>query len=161
MLEHVHPNLQGQLRMADAFSKVLKKELQPLQSVKPAVEVDLSKDFPHTPFDSIYGALVIHQLRLQWPFNEPPAVLPSDTTFEYKTAVRFFLRKIHWGEAMQRLNNQYIMQKDFARAARIVEQMCLELPDEKAFLRQAGLLNLRVGNQMKAAYYFKRAGYGE
>lgn len=161
LLEHVHPNLQGQLRMADAFSKVLKKEFQPFQSVKPAVAIDLQKDFPQTPFDSIYGALVIHQLKLQWPFHEQPPVLPSDTTFEYKTAVRFFLRKINWGEAMQRLNNQHIMYKDFARAARIVEQMCLELPNEKAFLRQAGSLNLRLGNQAKAAYYFKRAGYGK
>ena len=60
---------------------------------------------------------------------------------------------------MQKLNNYYILQKDYASALRIVEQMCLELPYEKIFLKQAGILNQRLQHKEKADYYLKQLNY--
>lgn len=158
MLEHVHPNLTGQRLIAETFYEALSchffagKELQPdSYSLNQTV-------YPVTLFDSIYGDLVIAQLKQQWPFNEAPATLNYDKkSIEYQTAELFFSRKINWGQAMLRLNNHYILSKDLLNALRIVEQMCLELPHEKVFRQQAGSLCIQLKEKEKAAYYFNQA----
>lgn len=162
MLEHVHPNLAGQRLIADAFFEALRTNFPPLKSLsKGASAIDLATEYPVTAFDSIYGDLVIWQLKQQWPFNEPPAKLHHDKeSFEYQTAVLFYNHTINWGEAMQRLNNHYILTKNFDNALRIVEQMCLELPHEQMFLKQAASLCIRLGQREKAIYYQKLTGNG-
>lgn len=160
MLEHVHPTLAGHRLIADAFFETLENEFFAPCKMQTGFSVSLT-DYPATAFDSIYGDMVVAQLKQQWPFNEPAVELKYDKEcVEYKIAELFFLRKINWGEAMQRLNNHYILAKDIPGALRIVEQMCLELPYEKVFLQQAGSLSIQLGKKEKAAYYFKQAGHG-
>lgn len=159
LLEHVHPNLSGHRYIAEAYYEVLQKNFFQQKTKQGSLSVDLL-DYPTTAFDTIYGELVIHQLKQQWPFNEALAPLTCDTTsFEFKTARKFFYRQLNWGEAMQMLNNHYILEKDYASALRIVEQMCLELPYEKIFLKQAGMLNQRLQRKEKADYYLKQLTY--
>lgn len=158
MLEHVHPNLTGQRLIAETFYEVLSEHFFKEKKMQPSGhEINLT-DYPVTPFDSIYGDLVIAQLKQQWPFNETPDTLKYDKkSIEYQTAALFFTRKINWGQAMQRLNNHYITSKDLPNALRIVEQMCLELPHEKIFRQQAGSLAIQLEEKEKAAYYFNKA----
>ena len=159
MLEHVHPNLEGQRLIADAYFDVLITNFSKFKGYSRGnIAIDLAKDYPVTAFDSIYGDLAIWKLKQQWPFNEHPAELHYEKeSLEYKTAIQFFYRKINWGEAMQRLNNQYILTNHYDNALRIVEQMCLELPHEQIFLRQAYSLCIRLGKREKANYYLKLA----
>lgn len=158
LLEHVHPNLAGQWLIAETFCLALSEHLFPAMGLQVSgYDVDLD-DYPATISDSIYGDLAIHRLRQQWPFNETPPDPDYDReTVEYETAELFFHRKINWGEAMQRLNNHYIRTGDIAGALRIVEQMCLELPREKPFFRQAGSLAIQLGEKEKADWYFNKA----
>lgn len=159
LLEHVHPNLNGHRRIAEAYYEVLQKNFFQHKSKEGGCQIDL-QEYPTTAFDTIYGDLVIRQLKQQWPFNEEAEPLHCDTSrFEFKIALKFFYRKLNWGEAMQKLNNYYILQKDYASALRIVEQMCLELPYEKIFLKQAGMLNQRLQHKEKADYYLKQLNY--
>jgi len=160
MLEHVHPNLAGQRLIADAYLDALITNFSKFKGYSRGnIAIDLAKDYPVTAFDSIYGDLTIWKLKQQWPFNELPADLHYEKeSFEYKTAIQFFYRKINWGEAMQRLNNHYILTNNYDNALRIVEQMCLELPHEQIFLRQATSLCIRLGQKEKATYYLKLAG---
>jgi len=160
MLEHVHPNLSGQRLIADAYFDVLMTNFSKFKGdLKRNIATDLSSDYPVTSFDSIYGNLVIWKLKRQWPFNEPPEKRNYNIdSFEYKTAYLFFNRKINWGESMQRLNNHYILTKNYTSALRIVEQMCLELPYEQIFLKQAASLCNRLKQKEKTNYYLKRIG---
>lgn len=161
MLEHVHPTLAGHRLIADAFFETLQNEFFAPRKIQTGFAVSLT-DYPVTAFDSIYGDMVVAKLKQQWPFNEPAFELKyNKECVEYKTAELFFLRKINWGEAMQHLNNHYILAKDIPNALRIVEQMCLELPHEKVFLQQAGSLSIQLGKKEKAAYYFKQANNGK
>lgn len=157
MLEHVHPNLTGQRLIAETFYKAISEHFFAEKKLHPSsYELKLT-DYPVTLFDSIYGDLVIAQLKQQWPFNEAQITLNYDKkSIEYQTAELFFSRKINWGQAMQRLNNHYILSKDLPNALRIVEQMCLELPHEKVFLQQAGSLSIQLKEKEKAAYYFNQ-----
>lgn len=158
MLEHVHPNLTGQRLIAEAFCDALSKHFFSTKSLCSTGYTINLEDFPSTVFDTIYGDLTIRKLKQQWPFNEtPPELIYDKDSFEYKTAEAFFHKNINWGQAMQRLNNHYILRKDYANALRIVEQMILELPHEKEFLRQAGSLSIQLNEKEKAAYYFKQA----
>lgn len=153
MLEHVHPNLYGHRLMAEAYNEVLRSTCLANKSKQGGMEVDLAQ-YPTTAFDTICGCLAIHQLKQQWPFNEAPKDLGCDSTsFEFKVAVQFCTQRIHWGEAMQRLNNYYITRKDYASALRIVEQMCLELPYTRMFFKQAASLSQRLGREEKAEFY--------
>lgn len=157
ILEHVHPNLTGQRLIAETFFESLASHFFPERNLRPVDYKLEATDYPVTLFDSIYGDLVIAKLKQQWPFNEPPTVLKYDKkSFEYQTAEQFFYRKINWGQAMQRLNNHYILSKDIPNALRVVEQMCLELPHEKVFQQQAGSLSIQLKEKEKAAYYFKQ-----
>jgi len=158
MLEHVHPNLAGQWLIAETFYRAISDHLSTSPGLQASGhEVDF-RNYPATLFDSIHGDLAIHRLRRQWPFNEtPPEPIYDSKTVEYETAELFLNRRINWGEAMQRLNNHYIRAGNLAGALRIVEQMCLELPHEKAFFRQAGSLALQLGAKEKAEWYFKKA----
>ena len=158
MLEHVHPNLTGQRIIAETFCDTIVDFFSRTRGLNP-VNIELEEsDYPVLLFDSIYGDMVITRLKQQWPFNEKVSELRYDkNSFEYRTAELFFYRKINWGQAMQRLNNHYILGKDISNASRVVEQMCLELPNESAFFRQAGSLSIQLNKKEKAAYYFDRA----
>lgn len=156
LLEHVHPNLYGHRRIAEAFYEEIQRHLLSGKKREGGRVVDL-QDYPTTAFDTICGELVIWQLKQQWPFNESPSEVVCDTTsFEFKTALRFLRKQLNWGEAMQKLNNHYILEKDYQNALRIVEQMCLELPCEKMFMKQAGSLSLYLQQKEKADFYFKQ-----
>ncbi|MFV0377604.1 MAG: hypothetical protein ACK5JD_09920 [Mangrovibacterium sp.] len=163
MLEHVHPNLKGQKLLADAFYDALVKNFAAFSNTESEkLNIDLSKDYPATAFDSIYGELVVWKLKQQWPFNEQPEKPVYDqTNFEYEMAILFFFQKLNWGEAMQMLNNHYIRKRDYENALRIVEQMCLELPHETVFLKQAASLCQRLGEAEKAKYYLKQLAYDQ
>lgn len=159
LLEHVHPNLTGQKVIAETFYEALATHFFPAKGLIPTASTINLTDYPTTILDSIYGDLSIHRLKQQWPFNETVSELPYDKeSFEFKTAEAYFYQTINWGQAMQRINNHYILEKDFANALRVVEQMCLEIPHEKVFLQQAGSLSVRLGEKEKAAYYFKQMG---
>lgn len=157
LLEHVHPNLTGHQLIAEIYYQALTEHFFPQRNMQPETSIG-QIDYPVTLFDAIYGDLVINQLKQQWPFNETPSELPYDKeSFEYKTAEAFFYQHINWGQAMQRINNHYILAKDYDNALKVVEQMCLELPHEKVFLQQAGSLSIQANEKERAAYYFKQA----
>ena len=154
LLEHVHPNLAGHRIMADNYFEIIKDNYLDKQSVGEKV-FDLKKeDYPYTAFDTICGDISIRQLRQQWPFNETPQVIKTDTnTIEYKMAQKYKRREINWGQAMQRLNNKYIQREDYKNALRVIEQMCLDVPYEIMFVSQAARLSGLLDLQEKARFY--------
>lgn len=154
LLEHVHPNLAGHRIMANAFFEILQDNYLNKRKLKETNFNLLEADYPYTSFDTICGDISIRQLKQQWPFNEKPKAIQCDTnTVEYGIAQKYKRKEINWGEAMQRLNNEYIQKEDYKNALRIIEQMYLDVPYEKVFVNQALRLSHLLNLQEKMRFY--------
>jgi len=156
LLEHVHPNLEGQRLIAGGFYDQLKKIL-PATDDTDILALIQPGDYPLTPFDSIYGDLYVRGLKTQWPFNEPSTgvyLLPN--TLENKTATLVLENEIRWGDAMKQLYEGYMSRNDFEQALSIMEGMYLEFPNNPYFISQAAKLCMHLGKNKKACFYLTK-----
>lgn len=172
LLEHVHSTLTGQKLMCETFYRSLESSgrLQEwLSSMSPKLSMssDTSAsfaspvgfdDYPLLPFDSVFGAVSTLLLKELWPFNQP---IPEEDTavvknYETQLAGACAVRQLSWYEAMQHLYADAVRRKDFARALRVMEGLCLEFPENESYWRQAGKLCLRQGEDRKACFYFAK-----
>ena len=150
ILEHVHPNLEGYRLIADAFYHSL-KEILPASNAEIYPEIS-PNDYPLTSFDTIYGDLSIRILKSLWPFNEEISrVLPN--TIESRLAASYIEKKINWNDAMKRLYEAYLSENDYTNARRILEGMCLELPNNAVFISQTAKLCQKMEENQKAYFY--------
>ena len=154
MMEHVHPNLEGYRLMADAFYTRL-KEILPAGNPEIGPVIGRN-DYPFTSFDTIYGDLSIRILKSLWPFNEKLDTKLPDTP-ESRLAAAYIEKKINWNDAMKRLYEGYMYEKNYTGALRILEGMCLELPHNATFISQTGKLCLQLGENEKANFYLQKA----
>jgi len=150
ILEHVHPNLEGYRLMADAFYNSLKEILPDSDTeIYPVIS---RNDYPLTSFDTIYGDLSIRILKSLWPFNEEMnKSLPN--TMESRLAASYIEKKINWNDAMKRLYEWYLHEKNDALALGVLEGMCLELPHNTTFISQTAKLCIKMEEYEKAYFY--------
>jgi lysophospholipase L1-like esterase len=153
LLEHVHPNLAGQIRIAETFYH----EIQ-ASGILPDSPTLQEITYPLTPFDSIYGDISILMLKELWPFNEPmPDVDPArQKTFEEQMAGACCVRQITWYDAMPLLYKHYEETADKANALKIMEGLCLEFPYNEEYLLETGKLCLQQEKDTEAWFYFNK-----
>jgi tetratricopeptide (TPR) repeat protein len=165
LLEHVHPNLTGYALLSDAFYRVLQQQgLIPAAGEREMDLPQLLKEMPLTRVDSLAGAYKIANLENNWPFSDsghnagPPsrdALHLSTEEEDLAYAVAF--EHLSWEDAMRQLYDYYSKTEDWAKAATVMEALCLEHPSEAAWYEKAAMLYGKLEESDKAILYFGQA----
>ncbi len=165
LLEHVHPNLTGYALLSDAFYRVLRQQgLIPAAGGREMDLPQLLREMPLTRVDSLAGAYKIANLENNWPFSDsghnagPPsrdALHLSTEEEDLAYAVAF--EHLSWEDAMRQLYDYYSKTEDWAKAATVMEALCLEHPSEAAWYEKAAMLYGKLEESDKAILYFGQA----
>ena len=165
LLEHVHPNLMGYALLSDVFFRALQQQgLVPTDSTHELGFAQLIIDMPITRVDSLTGAYKIQNLRNNWPFSPsgqegaPPSRAAWHlTTEEEDLAYAVAFEHLPWEEAMRQLYDYYSKTEDWAKAASVMEALCLEHPSETAWFDKAGMLYGKIKQEERSIFYFREA----
>ena len=125
---------------------------------------ELLRDMPITRVDSLAGAYKIDNLKNNWPFNSSgqEGRLPSRTTWHLTTeeedlAYAVAFEHLPWEEAMRQLYDYYSKTEDWAKAATVMEGLCLEHPSEVSWYEKTAMLFGKLKENEKAILYFRQA----
>jgi lysophospholipase L1-like esterase len=165
LLEHVHPNLMGYALLSDAFYHALQQQgLIPATSDTVESFLRLLRDMPITRVDSLAGAYKIDNLKNNWPFNNsgheggpPSRATWRLTTEEEDLAYAVAFEQLPWEEAMRQLYDYYSKTEDWAKAAIVMEALCLEHPGEPSWYQKTAMLFGKLKENEKAILYFREA----
>ena len=163
LLEHVHPNLMGYALLSDVFYRALQQQgLIPPDTAENFRQ--LLHDMPITRVDSLAGAYKIDNLKNNWPFNTtgheggPPSRTSWHlTTEEEDLAYAVAFEQLPWEEAMRQLYDYYSKTEDWAKAAMVMEALCLEHPEETSWYEKTAVLFGKLKDNEKAIFYFREA----
>jgi len=89
MLEHLHPNINGYFKMADAFFDALRESkfiAENWDDSKIRSSSDIRKSWGVTKLDSLYGDIRIRVLKGGWPFK--PKSVPNTSLREYRPSTK-------------------------------------------------------------------------
>ncbi len=166
LTEHVHPNINGQFVLADAFyttiaeSKLIGKSPDYL-TAKP--KSYYRRSWGYTALDSLVGEYKIRQLKSYWPFTQ----LDSKTTFRdtFKTSglvdsLAFTvvtspdadIKKLH-----NSLGEYYEKQNDFYNALKEYKALVAIAPGRPDYYNKAGNCLLKLDDLFAAEKYFKES----
>jgi tetratricopeptide (TPR) repeat protein len=119
---------------------------------------------PLTRVDSLSGAYKIANLENNWPFNDSAHVKgpPSRedlhlSTEEEDLAYGVAFEHLSWEDATGQLYDFYSKTEDWAKAATVLEALCLEHPSETALYEKTGMLYGKLKETDKAILYFRQA----
>ena len=165
LLEHVHPNLTGYALMSDVFYHALQEHgIIPVSSDRELTFPQLLAGMPLTRVDSLSGAYKIANLENNWPFNDSAHVKgpPSRedlhlSTEEEDLAYGVAFEHLSWEDATGQLYDFYSKTEDWAKAATVLEALCLEHPSETALYEKTGMLYGKLKETDKAILYFRQA----
>jgi len=165
LLEHVHPNLTGYALMSDVFYHALQEHgIIPVSSDRELTFPQLLSGMPLTRVDSLSGAYKITNLENNWPFNDTGRVKgpPSRddlhlSTEEEDLAYAVAFEHLSWEDATGQLYDFYSKTEDWAKAATVLEALCLEHPTEAALYEKTGMLYGKLKENDNAILYFGQA----
>ncbi len=165
LLEHVHPNLLGYALLSEAFYRALQQQnIIPTDSTKELSFPQLLTDMPITRVDSLAGAYKIDNLRNNWPFNSSGHDGPPPTreawhlsTEEEDLSYALAFEHLSWEEAMRQLYDYYSKTEDWAKAATVMEGLCLEHPADPAWYEKTAMIFGKLRDDKKAIFYFSQA----
>ena len=165
LLEHVHPNLTGYALMSDVFYHALQEHgIIPVSSGRELTFSQLLAGMPLTRVDSLSGAYKIANLENNWPFNDTGRVKgpPSRddlhlSTEEEDLAYAVAFEHLPWEDATGQLYDFYSKTEDWAKAATVLEALCLEHPTEAALYEKTGMLYGKLKENDNAILYFGQA----
>lgn len=165
LLEHVHPNLVGYALLSDVYYRALQRQgLIPSAPAKELSFTQLLAEMPITRVDSLSGAYKVRHLKSNWPFNgsDHESSLPSRqayhlTTEESDLAYAVAFEHLPWEDAMRQLYDYYSKTEDWARAATVLEALCLEHPTEAGFYEKTAMVFGKIRDTEKAILYFRLA----
>lgn len=163
-LEHVHPNLTGYAIMSDVFYRSLRDaNIFPPPDNNFTLQ-DLLATMPITPVDSLNGAFRVANLKNNWPFNSNAheAGPPSRQSYHLATeesdlAYALAFEHLPWEEAMRQLYDYYSKTEDWTSAARVMEALCLEHPNDPALAEKTAMLYGKADKKEKAIDWFRQA----
>lgn len=164
MLEHLHPNLDGYFRIADAFYETLRTSTDgtpPFGAWGEAVPASVARqELLVSPIDSLLGAYRVRQLMNAWPF-QPPGVVKQDTIQAANPVEALALDVLYdratWSESMLKLQRYYETRGDDTAALRTILGLVQEFPFAPAPYLAAGNLYVRRGQAAEALPYFEAA----
>ena len=159
LLEHVHPNLRGYSLLAHTFyTAMIDQNMFTKSSEKILSWNDLWNRMPITKVDSLQGALEIMTLKEGWPFYQPmPKIDRDKLSVPEKLAGQMAIQQLSWEQAMDKLYQYSVQQKDYETAFKVVEGITLEYPREPQYFIKAAALALQYDKNEKADYLYQRA----
>jgi tetratricopeptide (TPR) repeat protein len=170
MTEHVHPNIEGQFLMADAFYNKI-KDLKLLSNWHNYIPYEEAiQDIPVSLIDSIQGIILIDKLKISWPYNINHSILVNDSINDKNIKGKYtetkFAQDINrnimkWDDAMAIAYKMYEADKDFEKGLDIAQTLIFEYPEQATVYKMAGDMCMKKGDYKKAAFYFYRYNYFE
>ncbi len=136
----------GYALMSEAFYRALQQQgLIPVAPVKELAFRQLLAEMPLTRVDSLSGVYRIENLENNWPFNHSGHDIgpPSRDTLHLSTeeedlAYAVAFEHLSWEEAMRQLYDYYSKTEDWAKAATVMEALCLEHSRRSSLERKDG-----------------------
>ena len=160
LLEHVHPNLKGYSLLAHSFytSLINQNMFKETASEKILSWNDLWQRMPITKIDSLQGALEIATLKKGWPFYQPmPKIDRENLSVPEKLTGQMAIQQLSWEQAMDKLYQYSVQQKDYETAFKVVEGITLQYPNEPQYFIKAAALALQYDKTKEAGYLYRRA----
>lgn len=167
MTEHVHPTIEGQFLMADAFYEKI-KELDLLINWNNYIPYEEAiRDIPVSLIDSIQGMLVISELKSSWPYNingpisNMVTIANNNSTAYQELQIAYDVKKkiMSWEQAMSTAYNMYKSNKAYEKALDIAQSLIFEFSEQGTVYQMAGDMCMKLGDYEKAAFYFTRSNY--
>jgi len=156
ILEHLHPNLEGYMLMADAFYQELIR--QPiLPGPRPVDFATAQKTYPLTAVDSLAGIYATMILKEGWPFNESVVMDSSERSIPEAIAGGLVVNQLSWDAAMEKLYQHYHQQAVYDSALRVMEAVIMEYPHRAELYAKAGSLCMKMRNFSLGSHFFQQA----
>lgn len=163
MLEHLHPNIDGQFLLSDAFYQALRGHGEIGPWTTPVPRQQARSRVPVTIVDSLAASYIVARLTAGFPFQPTASYTPipadtmrGDNRIE-EIALAFYRGQIPWPRAMTELQQHYQSAGEWERAI----HADLVLAQEAAFspipLLSAGQTALRAGRINEAIRYLVAA----
>jgi lysophospholipase L1-like esterase len=159
LLEHVHPNLDGYLLLADAFYDGLIESGLP---GRPGVRVSRDEDrawMPVSDVDRWFGEYKVRKIRSTWPFavggtsfQFPPAASEAE-----RIAQDLYQERIGWPDAQDRLRQYYRTSGDKQGYARVTAILGDAFPFAGQLQFETAAALIDVGRPAAALRYARRA----
>ena len=154
ILEHLHPNIEGYLRIADAYYEALRSAGAIGEWRTPVPLEHARRELLVTAFDSLVGSLNVRVLANRWPFQPPGVVKPDTfrvTTLVDSLGLEYLRGRQTWADAVAKLGIRYEEQGDYASALRASLALAQQQPYRARPYILAGNLLLKM--QRPAAAY--------
>lgn len=162
MLEHLHPNLDGYLLLADAFYRALEEDgrIGDWRRRVPLGEARYERLV--TVVDSLYGAFRLRQLLGSWPFQAPGTFDRSLDTLsagseDEALALALHRDRMSWFQASDRLWRRYVDEGELHRALRTTLAMVQQYPFMAGPYVFTGDVLVRQGRLPEALAYYGAA----
>lgn len=160
MLEHLHPNVDGYFRIADAFYEALLEAGLAGEGPHPVPAERARREVLVTALDSTLAAIHVRRLRNSWPF-QPPGVTRPDTlriaTLTDSLALDVLRGERPWVQAVAALGARYEERGDDRSALRVALALVQEQPyAARPYLLAANLL-VKLERPAAAFQYFQAA----
>ncbi|MCB0854864.1 MAG: hypothetical protein KDD63_21735 [Bacteroidetes bacterium] len=170
LTEHVHPTIEGQFLMADAFYEKI-KELNLLHNWENYIPYnDAIEDIPVSLIDSLQGKMVIDKLKESWPYTLNHVVQDTgsitrksyiDRLTEIKMAQDIYMKIQKWNDVMSMAYNTYDRDKDYEKGLHVAQSLIFEYPEKGVVYRMAGDMCMKMNDYQKAVFYYTRYNYFE
>lgn len=156
MLEHVHPNIEGQFLIADAFYEALFQNRGPNEPWTFVPADSVRRAAPVTAIDSMVASYYVVRLKAGFPFERAGAfrLVPPDTMRARDPveaiALDFYRGRTTWITAQQRLAAYYRKVGNVERAIHVDQVLAQELSFEPGPLVRAAFTARLAGDLDRA-----------
>jgi tetratricopeptide (TPR) repeat protein len=162
ILEHLHPNEEGYYLLAKAFYETIQKSRM-ISTNWPADSITQEKEQGVTELDSVYGALVIRQLKGSWPFQ--PKSLPNRFLQNYQSAnhvEEIAFRVLQGGNfslesGHMELGEYYAKRGELDKALSEYDALITSIPHEMEFYQKAATVLLTKKEYERASQLLRRS----
>ena len=159
LLEHVHPNLEGYLLLADAFYDALLESEMP---GRPGVRTSRDEDrawMPVSEVDRWFGEYKARKIRSTWPFEVGASSfqLPPAASEAERIAQDLYQERIGWPDAQDRLRQYYRTSGDKQGYARVTAILGDAFPFSGQLQFETAAALIDVGQPAAALRYARRA----
>ncbi len=165
LTEHVHPNVQGNFVMADAFYNKI-KELQLLGNWQHFVSYqEAYRDIPISKIDSIRGKMIVQDLKRSWPYvldmsgRNPVRQYHflQNPSFEEQKAIALYSGKEKWEDVMRLAYHTYLKDGDLENALKVAQSLIAEFPEQARVYEMAANICLQMKRPEYAKFYSDKA----
>jgi len=162
MLEHLHPNAEGYVLLAESFHAALTAAGVP-GGGRPLDPQTAALDAPLSEVERLAGEYRVARLKADWPFHETrqPFTLPPPASEPEQIARDWFEGRVDWLAAMNRALAHYQRAGNDREAARIAINLATAFPFRVDARHVAGSLLLRAEDPERALPFLDAAARGE